>query len=178
MTIHESLDYLEGRATVFHSRYLCAWASTGAGATLCMALGHFVLPPAALQEEIRRKIGGFIWEQADDSLVEQHKESLTEELEGARQGCEEAEEHALDLDESSEEETGSGDPAQGEFPYRTLHEYPMNNMVTGYASACDMKKYVGELRDFTPGTSGYTAYWIQNEINIYSGVKTKLKRKL
>lgn len=46
--IHESLDYLEGRATVFHSRYLCAWASTGA--TPSVALGHFVLPPAAVQE--------------------------------------------------------------------------------------------------------------------------------
>ncbi|OPJ85890.1 telomere repeats-binding bouquet formation protein 2 [Patagioenas fasciata] len=174
--IHESLDYVEGRATVFHARYLCAWASTGA--TPSVALGHFVLPPAAVQEEIRRKIGGFIWEQADDSLAKQHEENLTEEPEGARQGCEEAEDHVLDLDESSEEETGSRDPAQGEFPYRTLHEYPMNNMVTGYTSARDMKKYVGELRDFTPGTSGYTAYWIQNEINIYSEVKTKMKRKL
>ncbi|KFZ46601.1 TERB2 protein, partial [Nyctiprogne leucopyga] len=58
-----------------------------------------------------------------------------------------------------------------------LREYPMSNMVTGYASARDMKKYVGELRDFIPGTSGYTVYWIQNEINIYSDVKTKTKRK-
>ncbi|KFP20034.1 Uncharacterized protein C15orf43, partial [Egretta garzetta] len=58
-----------------------------------------------------------------------------------------------------------------------LQEYPMSNMVTGYASARDMRKYVGELRDFIPGTSGYTVYWIQNEINIYSDVKTKMKRK-
>ncbi|NXI43633.1 TERB2 protein, partial [Galbula dea] len=57
-----------------------------------------------------------------------------------------------------------------------LQEYPMNNMVTGYASAGDMKKYMGELRDFTPGTSGYAAYWIQNEINLCSGAKTR-KRK-
>ncbi|KFQ08048.1 Uncharacterized protein C15orf43, partial [Haliaeetus albicilla] len=58
-----------------------------------------------------------------------------------------------------------------------LQEYPMNNMVTGYTSACDMKKYVGELCDFIPGTSGYAVYWIQNEVNIYSDVKTKTKRK-
>ncbi|NXI63287.1 TERB2 protein, partial [Anseranas semipalmata] len=58
-----------------------------------------------------------------------------------------------------------------------LQEYPMNNMVTGYTSARDMKKYVGELRDFIPGTSGYTAYWIQNEISVYSDVKTKMKKK-
>lgn len=41
-----------------------------------------------------------------------------------------------------------------------------------------MKKYTGELRDFTPGTSGYTVYWIQNEINIHSDAKTRAKRKL
>lgn len=47
----------------------------------------------------------------------------------------------------------------------------------GYASARDMKKYVGELRDFIPGTSGYAAYWVQNEIKIYSDVKARMKRK-
>uniref|UniRef100_A0A8C0ENR5 Telomere repeat binding bouquet formation protein 2 n=1 Tax=Bubo bubo TaxID=30461 RepID=A0A8C0ENR5_BUBBB len=120
--IHESLDYLEGRATVFHSRYLSAWASTGAGVNPSVFLGHFVLPPACLQEEIRRKIGSFIWEQAGDS--------------------------------------------------------PPRFLFAGYPSARDMKKYTGELRDFIPGTSGYTAYWIQNEINIYSDAKTRMKRKL
>ncbi|KFW02047.1 Uncharacterized protein C15orf43, partial [Eurypyga helias] len=58
-----------------------------------------------------------------------------------------------------------------------LQEYPVNNMVTGYTSARDMKKYDGELRDFIPGTSGYAVYWIQSEINIYSAVKRKTKRK-
>ncbi|KAM9275396.1 telomere repeats-binding bouquet formation protein 2 [Morus bassanus] len=220
--IHESLDYLEGRATVFHSCYLSAWASTGTGVKASVVLGHFVLPPACLQEEIRKKIGSFIWEQADDSLAEQSQpnENVMDKLGAARKGYEEeVEEDALDLAESSEEETGSRAPAQGEFPYRALREYPMNNMVTaartlrarpeslpspphfassvvlvpsqkrssgfphalpfvGYASARDMKKYVGELRDFIPGTSGYAAYWIQNEINVYSDVKTKMKRKL
>ncbi|NXY78265.1 TERB2 protein, partial [Glareola pratincola] len=176
--IHQSLDYLEGRATVFHSRYLSAWASSGAGAKPSVALGHFVLPPACLQEEIKRQIGSFIWEQADDSLAEQPNENLTDEPEAARKGCEEeAEEYVLDLDES-EEETGSRGPAQEQFPYRALQEYPLNNMVTGYTSARDMKKYTGELRDFIPGTSGYAVYWIQNEINIPSDTKNRAKRKL
>ncbi|XP_026712053.1 telomere repeats-binding bouquet formation protein 2 [Athene cunicularia] len=176
--IHESLDYLEGRATVFHSCYLSAWASTNAGVKPSVFLGHFVLPPACLQEEIRRKIGSFIWEQAGDSLAEQPNKNLTDEPEVVSKGCEdEAEEDVLDLAESSEGETGSRAPAQGEFPYRALQEYPMNNMVTGYPSARDMKKYAGELRDFIPGTSGYTAYWIQNEINIYPNAKTRMKRK-
>ncbi|KGL88403.1 Uncharacterized protein C15orf43, partial [Charadrius vociferus] len=58
-----------------------------------------------------------------------------------------------------------------------LQEYPLNNMVTGYTSARDMKKYVGELRDFIPGTSGYTVYWVEDEINIYSDLKARMKRK-
>uniref|UniRef100_A0A8C4KMM7 Telomere repeat binding bouquet formation protein 2 n=1 Tax=Dromaius novaehollandiae TaxID=8790 RepID=A0A8C4KMM7_DRONO len=119
--IHESLDYLDGRATVFHACYLSAWANTSSDMKQSVVLGHFILPPACLQEEIRRKIGSFIWEQMDDSHL-----------------------HFL---------------------------------FAGYVSARDMKKYVGELCDFIPGTSGYTAYWIQNEINIYSDVKNKLKRK-
>ncbi|NWQ93938.1 TERB2 protein, partial [Burhinus bistriatus] len=176
--IHESLNYLEGRATVFHSCYLSAWASTGSGAKPLVVLGHFVLPPACLQEEIRRQIGSFAWEQADDSLAEQPNENLTDEPEASRKGCEEeAEEDVLDLAESKEE-TGSRASAQGEFPYRALQEYPLNNMVTGYTSARDMKKYVGELHDFIPGTSGYAVYWIQNKISIYSDVKTRTKRKL
>ncbi|XP_075570330.1 telomere repeats-binding bouquet formation protein 2 [Pelecanus crispus] len=177
--IHESLDYLEGRATVFHSHYLSAWASTSAGAKPSVVLGHFILPPACLQEEIRRKIGSFIWEQADDSLAEQPNENLTDEPEAEIKGCEEEAEAfcPLGLDRSSEEEVSSRARAQGQFPYCALQEYPMNNMVTGYTSARDMKKYVGELRDFIPGTSGYTVYWIQNEINIYSDMKTKMKRK-
>ncbi|NXH41782.1 TERB2 protein, partial [Dicaeum eximium] len=174
-SIHESLSYLEGRATVFHSRYLSVCANTGAAERPSVVLGQFVLPPACLQEEIRRKIGQFIWEKAD-TLEEQPNENLTEEPEAVRNGCEEEpEEEVLDLTESSEE-TDSEAPAQGEFPYRALQKYPINNMVTGYASARDMKKYEGELHDFIPGTSGYAAYWVQKKFSIYCK-KTKMKRK-
>ncbi|NWH38918.1 TERB2 protein, partial [Chloropsis hardwickii] len=173
-SIHESLSYLEGRATVFHSCYLSVCARTGAGERPSVVLGHFVLPPACLQEEIRRKIGRFIWEKAD-ALEEQPKENPTEEP-GTRNSCEEEpEEEALELAESSEE-TDSEAPAQGEFSYRALQEYPINNMVTGYASARDMKKYEGELHDFIPGTSGYAAYCVQSKCSIYYE-KTKIKRK-
>ncbi|XP_059714013.1 telomere repeats-binding bouquet formation protein 2 [Haemorhous mexicanus] len=174
-SIHESLSYLEGRATVFHSCYLSECASTGAAERPAVTLGHFVLPPACLHKEIRRKIGRFIWEKADD-LEEQPSENPTEEPEAATNGCEEkSEEEVLDLAESSEE-TDSEAPAQGELPYRALQEYPVNNMVTGYASARDMKKYEGELHDFIPGTSGYAAYWVQSKCSIYCE-KTKMKRK-
>ncbi|XP_009865422.1 PREDICTED: uncharacterized protein C15orf43 homolog [Apaloderma vittatum] len=173
--IHESLDYLEGRATVFHSRYLSA------GAKLSLVLGHFVLPPACLQEEIRQQIGNFIWEQADGSLAEEPDENTMDKPEVAKTGCEEAveeeEDDALDLAESKEE-TGSSASAEKEFLYCALQEYPINNMVTGYPSARDMKKYEGELHDFTPGASDYAVYWIHDKINIYSDAKSRAKKKL
>ncbi|KAM7039650.1 telomere repeats-binding bouquet formation protein 2 [Acridotheres tristis] len=173
-SIHESLSYLEGRATVFHSCYLSLCADTGTGEKPPVVLGHFVLPPACLQEEIRRKIGWFIWEKAD-ALEEQPNEHTAEEPEVARNGSEEETgEEVLDLAESSEE-TDSEAPAQGEFPYRALQEYPKNNMVTGYASARDMKKYEGELHDFIPGTSGYAVYWVQSKVSIYCKTKKKSK---
>ncbi|KYO21486.1 telomere repeats-binding bouquet formation protein 2 isoform X2 [Alligator mississippiensis] len=67
--IHESRDYIEGKATVFHSCYLSSNASSEMKQTVL--LGHFILPPACLQEEIKRKIGSFIWEQMNNSQIEQ-----------------------------------------------------------------------------------------------------------
>ncbi|NWW09510.1 TERB2 protein, partial [Oreocharis arfaki] len=176
-SIHESLSYLEGRATVFHSRYLSVWAGTSAGEKPSVVLGHFVLPPACLQEGQAKKLSGDFFPGKSPMSAVLPNENPTEELEVARNGCEEEpEEEVLDLDESSEE-TDSEAPAQGQFPYRALQEYPINNMVTGYPSARDMKKYEGELHDFIPGTSGYTAYWVQSKFSIYCE-KTKMKRKL
>ncbi|NXK65344.1 TERB2 protein, partial [Sylvietta virens] len=176
-SIHESLSYLEGRATVFHSRYLSVCAGTGAGEKPPVVLGHFVLPPACLQEGQAKKSSEDIFPGKPPMSVALPNENPTEEPEAARNGCEEEpEEAALDLAESSEE-TDSEASAQGEFPYRALQEYPINNMLTGYPSARDMKKYEGELHDFIPGTSGYAAYWVQSKFNIYCE-KTKMKRKL
>uniref|UniRef100_A0A8C6Z7N8 Telomere repeat binding bouquet formation protein 2 n=1 Tax=Nothoprocta perdicaria TaxID=30464 RepID=A0A8C6Z7N8_NOTPE len=135
-------DYLDGRATVFHSCYLSAWANTSSEMKQSVALGHFILPPACLQEEIRRKIGSFIWEQMDDPPSFFPPAALVL---------------------STKSSPG--------FPGWDWHF-----LLAGYPAACDMKKYAGELRDFTPGTSGYTAYWIQNDTNIRSGAKNKRKR--
>ncbi|XP_052528329.1 telomere repeats-binding bouquet formation protein 2 [Tympanuchus pallidicinctus] len=165
-SIHESLQYLDGRATVFHPCYLSAWLNSSTAKQQPVALGHFVLPPACLQEEIRRKIGRFPWEQMDDSLVEQPEENLSDEPETVSKECEQgAGEDAQNLPESSEGKRGSRASSQ-EVPCHTLQEYPINNMVTGYTSARDMRKYTGELHDFTPGTAGCTAYWVYHEISL------------
>ncbi|NWZ25470.1 TERB2 protein, partial [Asarcornis scutulata] len=171
LRIHESREYLDSRATVFHSCYLSAWANTSAEMKESVVLGHFVLPPACLQEgEGEHQVGAAL-------CIPQYTQGiwicpcLSEDIQH--------EGNNIFLPQySSEENPGSRASTQGEFSYHTLKEYPMNNMVTGYTSARDMKKYVGELRDFIPGTSGYAAYWIQNEIKVYSDVKSKMKRKL
>ncbi|NXA07895.1 TERB2 protein, partial [Sapayoa aenigma] len=170
-SIHKSLSYLEGRATVFHSRYLSACASAGATDEPSVVLGHFVLPPACLQEgQGKRSIPLFspgVFPMGSASPNEDPGHGCKEEREG----------EVVDLEKSSEE-TDSEALSQGEFPYRALQEYPINNMVTGYASARDMRKYEGELHDFTPGTSGYAAYWVQTKVSIYCERKTRMKRKL
>ncbi|NXA33189.1 TERB2 protein, partial [Eudromia elegans] len=183
--IHESQDYLDGRATVFHSGYLSAWANTSSEMKQSVVLGHFILPPACLQEEIRRKIGSFIWEQMDEALVEKQSQALCRPLDPLMQPAPSAFQNRAQREvmhpsflpqNSSERKADPRETNPGEFAYHALQEYPVNNMVTGYTSARDMNKYAGELRDFTPGTSGYAAYWIQNDTKIRSGAKNKRKR--
>uniref|UniRef100_A0A8C5NRH1 Telomere repeat binding bouquet formation protein 2 n=1 Tax=Junco hyemalis TaxID=40217 RepID=A0A8C5NRH1_JUNHY len=149
----ESLSYLEGKATVFHSCYLSVCASTRAAERPSVLLGHFILPPACLHEGSAEGPG-----QDGPMDTEGH-----------------GQDGSMDQDHFTEE-TESEAPTQGEFPCRALQEYPINNMVTGYASARDMKKYEGELHDFIPGTSGYAVYWVQSKCSIYCE-KAKMKRK-
>ncbi|XP_067412244.1 telomere repeats-binding bouquet formation protein 2 isoform X1 [Emydura macquarii macquarii] len=176
--IHQSLDYIEGKATVFHSCYLSAKASASPEMKQTVALGHFLLPPACVQEEIRRKLGSFIWEHMNDSLMEQLDEPTSVEIKSSIKEDEQSIKGKKDLDGSSKEKRGSETPVGGKLDYCVLQDYPVNNMVTGYVSSSDMKKYLGELHDFIPGTSGYSVYCIKNEIDIFSDVKNKLKRKL
>ncbi|XP_058012455.1 telomere repeats-binding bouquet formation protein 2 [Ahaetulla prasina] len=152
--IHQSLDYLEDRVTVFHSCFLTA--SINAQTKNTVALGHFVLVPASLQKEIRKKIGHFIWEQITSPVQELHYNPLT-----------------LQQDDSQGPRTSE----TGKLTYIPLQDYPSSNMVTGYTSEKELKKFLGEIRDFIPGCSGYLAYWIPNETNVFADVKMKLNRK-
>ncbi|XP_045384090.1 telomere repeats-binding bouquet formation protein 2 [Lemur catta] len=173
LRIYQSLDYIEDNATVFHAYYLSAVAN--AEMKNSVALGHFILPPACLQKEIRRKIGGFIWEQDQHFLTEKHDEGTPNEIKILRENSELATEHKKELPKRTEKHF-IRTPVVEKQMYFPLQNYPVNNMVTGYISIDAMKKFLGELHDFIPGSSGYLAYHVQNEINI-SAVKNKLKRK-
>lgn len=59
----------------------------------------------------------------------------------------------------------------------SMIEFPIYIFYSvGYISIDAMKKFLGELHDFIPGSSGYLAYHVQNEINM-SAIKNKLKNK-
>ncbi|KAM6425783.1 telomere repeats-binding bouquet formation protein 2 [Liasis olivaceus] len=166
--IHQSLDYLEDRITVFHSCFLTA--SINAEIKNTVPLGHFLLPPASLQEEIRKKIGNFIWEQITSPLELQSSQTL--ESKGSRK------QEKLRDKKELEKCQGPRTSETGKLTYIPLQNYPSSNMVTGYTSGKELKKFLGEIRDFIPGCSGYLAYWIPNETNVFSDEKMKLKRKL
>ncbi|XP_004687596.1 PREDICTED: uncharacterized protein C15orf43 homolog [Condylura cristata] len=172
LRIYQSLDYIEDNATVFHAYYLSAVAN--AEIKNSVALGHFILPPACLQKEIRRKIGAFIWEQDQHFLIEEH-EVTSSKTKTLRESSELANDHKKALCKSTEEHF-ERTPVVEKQMYFPLQNYPVNNMVTGYLSIDALKKFVGEIHDFIPGSSGYLAYHVQNEINM-SAIKSKLKRK-
>ncbi|XP_054419906.1 telomere repeats-binding bouquet formation protein 2 [Pteronotus mesoamericanus] len=173
LRVYQSIDYIDDNATVFHAYYLSAVAK--AEVKNSVVLGHFVLPPACLQEEIRRQIGSFIWEQDQHFLEEEHDEVTPNEINTLKESSELATDHKKELSKSTKKHF-IRTPIVEKQMYFPLQNYPVNNMVTGYISIDAMKKFLGELHDFIPGSSGYLAYHVQNEINL-SSIKNKLKRK-
>ncbi|KAM4829046.1 telomere repeats-binding bouquet formation protein 2 [Thomomys bottae] len=173
LRIYHSLDYIEDNATVFHAYYLSAVAN--AELKNSVALGHFILPPASLQKEIRRQIGSFIWEQDPHFQKETNEEVASNEVTTLRESGELTTEHKKKVLESTENHFIKT-PVIEKQMYFPLQNYPVNNMVTDYISIDAMKKFLGELHDFIPGSSGYLAYHVQDEINM-TAIKNKMKKK-
>ncbi|XP_030046238.1 telomere repeats-binding bouquet formation protein 2 isoform X2 [Microcaecilia unicolor] len=172
--LYQSLDYVSDKATVFHSSYISATAKSKV--RNAVALGHFILPPACLHKEIRRRIGRFIWEQDSDLLVKEHNK-MTQDR---REACREENNQPVTVDScpsSSTEHQGSRTEGLTKLAYCPLQNYPVNNMVTGYISVESLRKFSGQLHDFTPGSAGYLVYRIQDETCAFSDMKNKLKRK-
>ncbi|KAJ6664067.1 hypothetical protein lerEdw1_008282 [Lerista edwardsae] len=126
-----------------------------------------------IHKEIREKIGSFIWEQITDPLDLQSSPLVKEKCNREEEELEDK----TELDRSKDHQM-PGMLKNRKQAYIPLRDYPASNMVIGYASAKEMKKFTGKIHDFVPGCSGYLAYWIQKETNVFSDLKTKLKRKL
>ncbi|XP_075711277.1 telomere repeats-binding bouquet formation protein 2 isoform X2 [Rhinoderma darwinii] len=129
-----------------------------------VTLGHFILPPPSLHEEIRRDIGYFIWEQKP-SLIHQH----------VNIPCENEEEEPMNF-ECDKRYTTDSEHSE-DVLLHTLHQYPVNNMFSGYTSIDQLKKFSEELHDFTPDSSEYCVLYVQGESGNFPGVKNVHNKK-
>uniref|UniRef100_A0A8C9YP00 Uncharacterized protein n=1 Tax=Sander lucioperca TaxID=283035 RepID=A0A8C9YP00_SANLU len=69
LRIFESKDYLWNKVVVFHSLFLSACDKRQSVKSVC--IGHYVLPPASVQDEVRQVVGRLIWECEDELSVTQ-----------------------------------------------------------------------------------------------------------
>ncbi|XP_051754714.1 telomere repeats-binding bouquet formation protein 2 isoform X1 [Ctenopharyngodon idella] len=146
--IYHSEDYVNNRATVFHSNFLSACKPRQS--VKSVPIGHYVLPPDSIQNEMRVVIGRFIWEKDEQVMCEEQlktemsEDSLSDETE----------------DQPVREKNSQDDYQAVASPNKVcscceMRQYPVNNMISGYAHIDQMKRYSGELYDFLPSLHGH-----------------------
>ncbi|XP_020569298.1 telomere repeats-binding bouquet formation protein 2 isoform X2 [Oryzias latipes] len=69
LRIFESKDFLWDKVTVFHSLFLLTCEKRQSVKSVC--IGHYVLPPVPVQNEMRKAVGRLIWEGESDPSVTQ-----------------------------------------------------------------------------------------------------------
>ncbi|XP_041034152.1 telomere repeats-binding bouquet formation protein 2 [Carcharodon carcharias] len=172
--IFESLEFMEDKATVFHACYLSACEKSGIKDSV--AMGHFLLPPSCLHEEIRAAVGNFIWEQENPLQSQQPHEREDISKKKTPEIC-----HSPEMERMDQDVLNNGYRNQNlvietpSFEAATCHVqqmYPVNNMVTGFISIDELKKYSGNLYDFIPGCAGYSVCRVQRE-KMFSVLKSK-----
>ncbi|XP_069553756.1 telomere repeats-binding bouquet formation protein 2 isoform X2 [Brachyistius frenatus] len=140
--IFESKDYLWNKVTVFHSLFLSACEKRQSVKSVC--IGHYVLPPAFVQDEVRTMVGRFIWEREDEQSVGQDSHESgshpTEDEYGEEEEVSKKDSDPSDTD--SDSEVSLGDHSQ---------HFPASSMLAGYVSMDNLPKYSGDLCDFYPG---------------------------
>ncbi|XP_074523155.1 telomere repeats-binding bouquet formation protein 2 isoform X2 [Halichoeres trimaculatus] len=67
LRIFESKDSLLSEVVVFHSLFLSVCEMRQS--VKSVSIGHYVLPPASVQEEVRKVVGRLIWESEDQLSV-------------------------------------------------------------------------------------------------------------
>ncbi|XP_048887318.1 telomere repeats-binding bouquet formation protein 2 [Brienomyrus brachyistius] len=157
--VFESADYVDDRVAVFHSSCLSACEQRQNMESL--TAGHYVLPPACVQKEVKAAVGGFIWEQEDDHNMLQMEKCSCENQEPQTSY------KALRMEKP-----------ERKLPWCNTQHYPTNNAITGYVSVNDLKRYPGKLHDFRPGCSGFSVAKVtmENTIAFDTTRKSKLPR--
>ncbi|XP_076614425.1 telomere repeats-binding bouquet formation protein 2 [Chaetodon auriga] len=140
LRIFQSKDYLWNKVVVFHCLFLSTCEKRQSVKSVC--IGHYVLPPASVQDEVRNVVGRLIWEYEDEQSVAQvsvkHRQQNAEE-------SSEGEFSRSDSESSDSDSSGSKASLCG-----NLQDYPVSNMFTGYVSMDNLQKYSGDLCDFHP----------------------------
>ncbi|XP_074472512.1 telomere repeats-binding bouquet formation protein 2 [Sebastes fasciatus] len=133
LRIFESKDYLCNKVAVFHSLFLSACEKRQSVKSVC--IGHYVLPPASVQDEVRHVVGRLIWECEDEQSVAQgfHKSFSCQSEDEYSDVC------------KSDSEPSDTDSSESEATLRA--HYPVSNTLTGYVSMDNLQKYSGEVCD-------------------------------
>ncbi|XP_070767183.1 telomere repeats-binding bouquet formation protein 2 [Enoplosus armatus] len=142
LRIFDSKDYLWNKVVVFHSLFLSACEKRQSVKSVC--IGHYVLPPTSVQDEVRNVVGRLIWECEDEqSLAQGSHKTLTRQTE---------DEYSEGNVSRRDSEASDPDSSESEIPLcDQVRDYPVSNMLTGYVSMDNLQKYSGDLCDFHPG---------------------------
>ncbi|XP_040270602.1 telomere repeats-binding bouquet formation protein 2 [Bufo bufo] len=156
--IYNSLEYIENKATVFHASFLRSHIQFKT--KTMVILGHFILPPPSLHEEIRREIGNFFWEQDNFVDIQQRRDEEDEPM-----------------DPEYDKRKTAGREQSADVRLHTLPKYPENNMLSGYTSIDQLRKFSEELHDFIPDTSEYRVLYVHGESSNFPGIKNLNSKK-
>ncbi|CAJ1049685.1 telomere repeats-binding bouquet formation protein 2 [Xyrichtys novacula] len=132
LRIFESKDFLWAEVVVFHSLFLSVCETRQS--VRSVSIGHYVLPPVSVQEEVRKVVGRFIWESEDGPSVVESS------------GCW--------RDDDSSESSTSSEPSDTETTdsgASHCSHFLESNKFTGYISMDNLKKYSGDLQDYHLG---------------------------
>ncbi|XP_029979914.1 telomere repeats-binding bouquet formation protein 2 [Sphaeramia orbicularis] len=133
LRIFFSRDYLWSKVTIFHSLFLFACEKRRSVKSVC--IGHYVLPPVSVQNELRNAFGRLIWENEDEPLVPRNLQTEDELSEA-------------DVSRSSFESSETGMSESDAILCGAFQDYPVSNMLTGYVSMDSLQKYSDNLCDF------------------------------
>ncbi|XP_047219606.1 telomere repeats-binding bouquet formation protein 2 isoform X1 [Girardinichthys multiradiatus] len=137
--IFESKDYIWNKVTVLHSLFLSTCEKRQSVKSVC--IGHYVLPPASVQDEVRKVVGRLIWEREDEETAAQDQQktlSLSEV------------EHSEEEVRGSICEASDTDSSESEALLWEHLKSPVGCMAPGYVSIENLPKYSGDLHDVHP----------------------------
>lgn len=161
LTHRESLKvWILWRTMLLYFMQVILWhaRSLGSGAALLWAIFCFLLPVSIKPHEV----------------AVASREKQRDVCHGPVKGrIEQVEKEAPNFGDSRSQHLVIGTPSFEAAPCHVQQMYPVNNMVTGFISIDELKKYSGNLNDFIPGCAQYSVCRVQRERNVFSLLRSK-----